>query len=187
MELISPGTLAPVGRVVSELLIMGDNTSLRTGRQARQPKCKPSPPCAVGVGREGLQGSIKEQQSHLETVRVWPGDPWCRQDCLCLPLPRTDGWGPSVGGADESFAWKARVNKHPRLPWWAQWVPPPLLHPAGMRLEENEVMSVVGAPGLAVRVNWPGAQGTMMCPCLDPGSRYSLRSFGGHREVKKIE
>lgn len=118
-------------------------------------------------------------------MRVWPGDTGHRQDCLCLPLPRTDGWGPSVGGADESFPWKAHVNKHPRLPWWAQWVPPPLLHPAGMRLEENEVMSVVGAPGLAVRVNWPGAQGTM-CLCLDPGSLYSLRSFGGHREVKGI-
>ena len=61
-----------------------------------------------------------------------------------------------------------------------------LLHPAGMRLEENEVMSVVGAPGLAVRVNWPGAQGTM-CLWLDPGSLYSLGSFGGHREVKEIE
>lgn len=47
-------------------------------------------------------------------------------------------------------------------------------------------MSVVGAPGLAVRVNWPGAQGTM-CLCLDPGSLYSLGSFGGHREVKEIE
>lgn len=91
-----------------------------------------------------------------------------------------------MGGAGESLPWKARVNKHPRLPWWAQWVPPPLLHPAGMRLEENEVMSVVGALGLALRVNWPGAQGTM-CLCLDLGSLYSLGLSGGHREVKEIE
>lgn len=47
-------------------------------------------------------------------------------------------------------------------------------------------MSVVGALGLALRVNWPGAQGTM-CLCLDLGSLYSLGLSGGHREVKEIE
>lgn len=115
---------------------------------------------------------------------AWPYLAWT--GLPLLPLPRTDSWGPSVGGAGESLSWKAHVNKHPHLPWWAWWVPPPLLHPAGTRLKENEVMSVVGAPGPAVRVNWPGAQG-MVCLCLDPASLYSLKSSGGHREVKEIE
>lgn len=40
--------------MVSELLAMGGNESLRIDRQAHLSKCKPSPPRAVGVSGEGL-------------------------------------------------------------------------------------------------------------------------------------
>jgi hypothetical protein len=40
--------------MVSELLAMGSNASLRIGRQAHLSKCKPSPSHAVGVSGEGL-------------------------------------------------------------------------------------------------------------------------------------
>lgn len=40
--------------MVSELLAMEGNASLRIGRQAHLSKCKPSPSRAVGVSGEGL-------------------------------------------------------------------------------------------------------------------------------------
>lgn len=178
-ELVLPGTLAAIGGVVSELLAMGGNAFLRTDGSVTH---------LLGLLALEERPPGKLQRAEV-SLRDSEGLAWAYLPWTGLPLPpllRTDGWGPSVGGAGESLPWKAHVNKYPRLPWWTWWVPPLLLDPAGTRLKENEVMSVVGAPGPAVRMNWPGAQGTV-CLCLDPASLYSLRSSEGQREVKEIE
>lgn len=106
--------------------------------------------CAVGIRKVGPQRSYTEQKS----PRQWGSDlEVLGTDMIASVSPSQEqrAGGHQWVERDESLPRKAHVNKHPRLPWWAQWVPPPLLHPAGMRLKEDEVMSAVGAPGLAVR------------------------------------